>query len=242
MDEELAARREPAGHAREQHRVVPHVLEHLDGDDSIEPLRPLRGWIEVVHVGGDDADIPKAAGAGAAFDKGPLRSRIGHRKNLRVREALRHVERQRSPSASELENVLAVGDLRPFAGERKHRVLGALERTRRILRLVPQRAAVFHPRTEHQLEECRGHLVVLRVGRARVHRDRRRPQLRDEPFQLEALPRLVALVFLAEALTQNLPDARANQRIGQQIAFEDRVAQAHAARLGNHGTNALVVC
>ena len=47
---------EPARHASEQRRPVAHVLEHLDGHDSIE----ASARIEAVHVAGDDVHVRRA--------------------------------------------------------------------------------------------------------------------------------------------------------------------------------------
>ena len=52
---------------------------------------------------------------------------------------------------------------------------------------------------------------------------------------------VVARGFVAQALRKQAPDAEAQERIGQEIFFEQRVDHG-AGCFGNHGTNALVVC
>jgi hypothetical protein len=68
VDEELAARREPARHPGQHVLVVAQVLEHLHREDPVEPP----GGVEDLGVGGDDRDVAEAAGAGPPLDEAPL--------------------------------------------------------------------------------------------------------------------------------------------------------------------------
>ena len=70
VEEEPSVVREPGPGAGEEIGPVPHVLEHLDGDDPIErrsrrrSRRPVRGkvlcGVEIVHVRREDADVREA--------------------------------------------------------------------------------------------------------------------------------------------------------------------------------------
>ena len=82
---------------------------------------------------------------------------------------LGHPERKRSPAATELEDLLAILEFRPLAGELEHRLLrfreGGVHRW-------PVTAAVLEPRSENVEVELRRDLVVLLVGIRRVDGDR----------------------------------------------------------------------
>src|SRR3954468_20603847 len=84
--------------------------------------------LQAVHVLRDHAHVLEAALAAAALDELALRTRVRYRRDAALWKMLRHPQRQRSPAATEFENVLAVGQLRAIAVQREHRLLGLVQR------------------------------------------------------------------------------------------------------------------
>jgi hypothetical protein len=78
---------------------------------------------------------------------------------------------------------------------------------------------------EHEQEELARNLVVLLVRRARLDRHGALPQLFDELHQVRLLRFRVALVLLAQPRGEQPADADADQRVGQQVAFEEAEGQ-----------------
>ena len=64
----------------------------------------------MVHVGRQSAQIRQAPLSGLVFDMKSLSLGVGNSRDCRPREALCHAQRQRSPTAAELQNLLAVGE------------------------------------------------------------------------------------------------------------------------------------
>jgi len=224
VDEELAARREPAREAGEERRVVPHVLEHLDRDDAIEAAVEL----EAVDVGHPVLDVAEPAPRGLGAQELPLRRRVRHREHGRARVALGDPERERAPAAAEIEHPLAVLETGARGGQREHLLLGGRE----ILDPGREEAgAVLQARPEHQPEELGGHLVVLPVGG--VGRERERPLGRRPPpgFEPGRAAARQAPAFGAQAGGEQPPDAEADQRVGHQAPVDQRHGgrDAHAA-------------
>ena len=146
---------------------------------STETTRSKRSSeVEVVHVGGDDPQVDEAARRGLLLDEGALRGRVGDRGDPRLRIALGHPQRQRTPAAAELEDRPArrrgrrappsasAPSLPPSPGYRRGR--------RRAAGILPLRA-------EDVLEEGGRHLVVLGVGRVGVFGDGACRHLAREP-------------------------------------------------------------
>ena len=167
MDEEFAVGLEPAGDPLHQLAVVLHVLEHLHRDGAVVGAGLRRG--EGVHVGRDDPDIVELAALRLRLDVKALGVGIGNRRDRGVRVVLGHPERKRSPAATELEDLLAILEFRPLAGELEHRLLGFREGG---VHGGPVTAAVLEPRSENVEVELRRDLVVLLVGIRRVDGDR----------------------------------------------------------------------
>ena len=217
VDEELPARPQPARDVCQQPLVVLHVLEHLDGDDAVEPAGLD---VEAVHVAGDDAEILQAASRRLGVNELLLRPRIRDAGDTSLGKLLGHPQRERTPAAAEFEDVLAVIEPGALGIEREHPLLGLGERgdARR-----PERAAVFQARAEAELVEARGHLVMLFVRRRRLDGDGRAAQLLDKRLQVRPLRLGAALVLLAQPLRQQATDAEAEERVGEEIAFEEGV-------------------
>ena len=148
-----------------------------------------------------------------------------------VGESLGHPERERAPAAAEFKDVLTVRELGAFSVEREHPLLGLSECGDAG---GPERAAVFQARPEAELIEARGHLVMLLVRRRRLDGDGRAAQLLDERLQVRALRFGTALVFLAQPLRQQAPDAEAQERVGEEIAFEQGVNHGNFLAADGH--------
>ena len=66
VDEEFSAGFEPGGDALQQELVVLHVLEHFDGDGTVEDVGALA--LVVDHVDGLDLDVGESALFGLGVD------------------------------------------------------------------------------------------------------------------------------------------------------------------------------
>ena len=79
---------------------------------------------------------------------------------------------------------------------------------------------------------------MLLVRRRGLRRDRRRPQRVDERTTLfRPLAR-----FGVQPPAEVRADSQPQQPLGNEVALEHAVGDAHAADLGGSGTNALVSC
>ena len=137
---------------------------------------------------------------------------------------LRHPERERSPTASEFEDLLAILELRPLAGEGQHRLLGLREGG--VLG-GPVTAAVLEARPENLKIKLRRHLVVLFVRIRGVNGDGRGIKPRAERGKpgialLKVTPSLFAHFFGKE-----MPDAATDQGVGNKAGGEKGVESAH---------------
>ena len=193
-----------------------------------------------VHVRRDDLDVAQAALAAPRSSMkvfcGP---RVRHGHDRRAREVLGHPERQRAPAASELEDALPVGQLRPPRRERQHRLLGLGQRRRRPW---PERAAVLEPRPEDADEEGGRHFVVLRVGGRACRSQSGWPRSAVDVRVAGSRRRGVSLGLGREARLEDPPDAGPDQRRrGRARSRRDDQRAARGAALGGQGTNALVV-
>jgi hypothetical protein len=95
-------------------RVVAHVLEHLDRHAR---GRSAFGRGQLIDVAGQDLDVVRPRSA-LAEDELALRARVRDAGDARIREALGHPQRQRTPAAAEFEDALAVGQLGALAVQR----------------------------------------------------------------------------------------------------------------------------
>ena len=184
MHEELPVGVEPSGDPLHQFPVVLHVLEHLHGDRAVVGAR--LGRAEGVHVGRDDPDIVELAALRLRLDVKALGVGVGHRRDRGIRVVLGHPERERSPAATEFEDLLAILEFRPLAGELEHCLLGFREGG---VRGGPVTAAVFEAGPEDVEVELRRHLIMLLVGIGRVDRDRGGIEARAECRETR-IPRL----------------------------------------------------
>jgi hypothetical protein len=209
MHEQPAVRPEPARDGCEQQAVVADVLEHLDADDAVE--RPVE--LQVGDVRGDDLHLD-AEGRGPRLDERLLRGAVAHGRDAGVGEALRHGQRQRTPAAPELQDVLPVGELGTLHGRGEH---GRL-RHGQVGALRPQPAGVLQRGAEHELVQPCRHLVVLGVGRLGGHDHRPLPQLVEERSRAVGHLRGVG-AELVQSLLAQLADAQSNGRVGHAPAL-----------------------
>ena len=154
VHKEQRLRTHPGRNARHQKLIIPHMLEHLDRNDAIERNGVVRTSIKVVHIRSDDANVDDASLCHACLNKGALRGGVRHSKYRRIGKPLRHVERQRSPSAPKLKNVLTIFDPCSLGCKRQHGLFRFIER---CAGRAPK------PLAQRQFEETGRHLVVLLV-------------------------------------------------------------------------------
>src|SRR6516225_4655937 len=139
VHEELPARSQRLVDSAQEPAPVPHVLEHLDRDDPIVEARRH----ECIHVASNNLDLLQAGACRLAFDEVALRPRVRYGGDPRIGKALGKPQRKRAPAAAQLENTVAVGDLRALGRDAQRRLLRFHERraSRR-----PVAAAVLAPR------------------------------------------------------------------------------------------------
>ena len=141
-----------------------------------------------------------------------LRARVGHGGDPAAREPLGDEERERSPAAAEVEDAHAVFEARALAGEREHRLFGGGQVVHAVR---PQAAAVLEARPQELLEEGRGQLVVLPVGRILMDRERPGGEGGGVAAQRRRIVRrALVLLELFELVSQPPPDDRPQQRVG----------------------------
>ena len=214
VDEQASVGLEQRRDLRHQRLVVAHVLEHLDRDDAIEAAVEL----EIVGVGRDDRDVRGCPG----LDPLALHARVRDGRDARAGVALGCVERERAPAAAEVEDLHAVLEARPLAGEGEHRLLRLGERRRTVL---PEARAVLQARAEDELEERRRLLVVLLVRLRRLERDR----LEAKPLHVRAALGRALAVLDTESPGEVRANAGTEDGLGEDAALDDRVDDAHRA-------------
>ena len=116
MDKDFGARLEPGGDLTEELAMVADVFEHFNGDEAVELLLGL----EVVDVAGDDLEVGESAPAGLFLDVKTLGIGIGNGGNACVGITGGHEEAERTPTASEFDDVLPVAEFGTFAGKGEH--------------------------------------------------------------------------------------------------------------------------
>ncbi|KAG1465134.1 hypothetical protein G6F57_013460 [Rhizopus arrhizus] len=132
VHEKRAVRLQPLRDAREQALVVAHVFEHFHRDAAVE----LRVWqFQLVDVAGEHLDVVQPSRRALRQDVLALAVRVGHGGDPGERIALGHPQGQRAPAATQLQDVLAIGQPGTFAVQGQHRVFGLVQR------LVAGRAA-----------------------------------------------------------------------------------------------------
>ena len=233
VNEELPAWAQPACDFCHEELVVLHVLEHLDGNHTVE--RGGAGF-EFIHVRSQDADIFESPPRCFGVDVGFLSGGVGNACDAGVRVFFRHPEREASPAAAEFQHILSIGELGALAAEGEHGLLG-FGKGRVLAR--PVAGAVFHAGTEDEFEKISRHLVVLLIGCLGLDGDRAALQFFDESTQGLALRDGVGFCFFAELFGQQVANANANGCIRQEISGEKVVDGDHGF-LGIQGMNGLV--
>ena len=220
VDEQTSIGPKPPGDIGQELPVILHVLEHLHRDDSVK-LPIATGGLEAVHVTGDDLQVSEASSEGFPFDVFPLRAGVGHAGDPGVGVPSGHPERERSPSATQLQDVLPIGQARALASEGEHDVLGLGQA---FLEGIIVAARIFKAWTEAQLVEARGNLVMLLVGRRGLNGDRQLRQLSDQPHPVcpLCLDIPVGLLF-GQSLPQQSADTESDHRIGEHIGLQQTV-------------------
>ena len=123
VDEQLAAGFQPGVNSPHQFLVIAHVLEHFHRHHPVEAAISVK----IVHVGGDDLDVAKAAFPAARLDEFPLRMGVGHRHDPRIGIELGHPQRQRTPAAAQFQDVLVEAQFGSLAAQRQHGGLGSFQ-------------------------------------------------------------------------------------------------------------------
>jgi hypothetical protein len=113
---------------------------------------------------------------------------------------------------------LAVFDLRALCREIEHPALRRIDR----VAILPVAATVFAMASENRREELRGNFVVLLIRRGRVNGNRARFQLLDVAHEVSLLLFYIALVFVAQTLPDQTPDASSQNAIRDEIALNQR--------------------
>ena len=233
VNEELPAWAQPAGDFCHEELVVLHVLEHLDGNHTVE--RGVTGF-EFIHIRSQDAHIFESPPRRFGVDVGFLGGGVGNACDAGVRVFFRHPEGEASPAAAEFQHILSIAELGSLAAEGQHGLLG-FGKSRILAR--PVAGAVFHAGTEDEFEEVGRHLVVLFIRRLGLDGNRAALEFFDECAQGLALRDGVGLSLLAEFFGKQVANADANGGVWQEISGEKVVDGDHGF-LGIQGMNGLV--
>ena len=225
VEEQLTAGFKPAGDAAHELAPVLHVLEHLDRHHAVE-ARSLGG--EDVHIAGDDPDVLEAALRAFEFDVGALGGRVRDAGDAGVRIFIGHPERERTPAAAELEDLVAVPEFGARARAGQHGLLGFADGfiAERVIA-----AGIFEPRAEAELIERRGHLVMLFIRRLRLDGHRQRAQLSRKGVDLSEACRRGLRTFVREARPEQTADAPADDAVGQDVLFDEGIDERHTHTL-----------
>mmetsp|Transcript_11496 Transcript_11496/g.32219 ORF Transcript_11496/g.32219 Transcript_11496/m.32219 type:complete len:202 (-) Transcript_11496:2208-2813(-) len=126
VNEEHSSRTQPRRYPGQQRLVVLHVLEHFDRHHPIKRLAFKLGRDDVLRLHGQVLDSP---GPRLPVNVLFLRPRVRYCRDPGFRQLMGHEQRQRSPPASELQNITvkSSGQLRPLARELHHLHLGLLQ-------------------------------------------------------------------------------------------------------------------
>ena len=143
------------------------MLEHFDRNRTV--IGAGLGRSKSVHVGRDHPDIVEFAPVSFRLDVEALRVGVGHGGNGGFRVVFRHPKSERSPTTTQLQDLLTILELRPIAGEFKHDFLRFREGG---VLCWPVPAAILESRAENIQVKLRGNLVVLlvRIGRVDCNR------------------------------------------------------------------------
>ena len=187
------------------------------------------GQVQFVDVGGEHSDVVDAALLAACLDMFALWRGVGHRRDARIWKALGHPQGQRSPTATQFQDALAIGEFGTLSVDFQHALFGGIQIRRRH---IPVARAVLVTLAKTELEERRRQFVVLRVGGVRFDGDGAAAQLVNSFAQAFKALFDRAGPFLAQALGALLADTMANHRIRNQAAFGERRNKALADWLG----------
>ena len=198
------------------------MLEHLHRYAAIEvggrKLQPI-------HVFDAHANIREPEAPALGLDELALRARVRDCVDPGSRVTLRHPERERSPAAAKLENVLAVAELCALGVSFKHVLLGLVEAFAAVLEVG---ARVLEPLAQAGLKECGRQLVVLRVRGIRMNGDRACAQRLDARLE----PRGLLLGIAGELRGQSAPAEGADAETHERIGHEPALCPAQEARTG----------
>mmetsp|Transcript_617 Transcript_617/g.1709 ORF Transcript_617/g.1709 Transcript_617/m.1709 type:complete len:225 (+) Transcript_617:563-1237(+) len=215
--------------------VVLHVLEHLQRDDAVELDRRSRGARleaakrlcralrkgHLAHIARYDIDVRQSLALRILKNMHPLRGRVGDTHDVCPREARRVVQRARAPAAAQVEDghaVLHISARHHFVKRVNLRLRQEPRRVAGVGVLGELAARVLATRTEADIVEGSCYLVVLLVGRLRVHGDGHALELVHERLGacLAALNARRLPLHLHELLPAKLADCRADEHVGQE--------------------------
>jgi hypothetical protein len=222
---QLAVGAQPRAYALEQRLVVAQVLEHLDRHAAVETSRRQ---VEMIDVARHHLHVAQAEFAAARLDELALRPRIGNGGDARVRIAGGHPQRQRTPAAAELVDILAIGERGALAVQCEHRLL-CLGQRFVSARVVAR--GILESRPEAVAEECRRQLVMLPVRCIGMDRQRAFAQRSDAQCEAPRLRFGSARGFLAQALRALPADTGTQDAVRQPAAF----CETEQARCGMVG-------
>lgn len=244
VDEQFPTWFEQRGYLGHEQLVVLHVLEQLDGDDSIEVAEQWKFIVD--NVTSDHREIGQTFGSRLRIDIRLLRPRIGESGNCRPWKDLSEIQCSRTPTATsrerdrgknqpntvrclrlrelqsppKIQNGHAILQLRFLHVRIEHLDLGL---SKGLFAGRIETAAVLHARTEVRPEKVGTNLVVLRVCLGSLNGHRPCAQRRHVPHLGRV--RLVERRLLdhPDAVLQLAADAISDDRLRQVASVEDPV-------------------
>lgn len=220
---------EPRSHLLEEQRVVFHVFEHFDAEDAVEG-----GFGEVVRfdVARVYFEVLESAFGRDRVDVDLLRSRVGQSADARFGIPFGQKERQRTPTASQIQDILTILQPRLFAVRVEHGLLGLIERLPARLVEAARVLDTFAQAAEH---ETGVDLVVLLVGLVLFDGDLARFERADVLlFDGDVLAKIVfGFGETADALCVEHADGPTQNEVGQVAAVEQLVDLIHFWAMGD---------
>src|SRR5579871_1666914 len=141
---------------------------------------------------------------------------------------LGHIKRERAPTAAELENVLAVGELSALASQAKHDFFSLRKRRAAFGK---KGRAVFAARAENDLKEFRWNFIVLGVSGIGSQRDRAALHCLDESQLRRSICFVASAILFLQSCLKHLSNGGANREIRHEAALDERLVPEALFRL-----------
>mmetsp|Transcript_22765 Transcript_22765/g.47502 ORF Transcript_22765/g.47502 Transcript_22765/m.47502 type:complete len:366 (-) Transcript_22765:2-1099(-) len=163
VDKQFAARFQESVHLFHQMVVVFHVFKHFDRHDSVIALDNVQSTLVIRHIAGNNGNISHIVSSflGGIQNVFTLTVRVGDSGNLGIGVSFGQMQRQTTPSTTQIDNAHAILHARQLAVVFQH---GHFRFFKGGILVGPQTRRVLFAGTQTQVIKLGRHFVVLFIG------------------------------------------------------------------------------